>query len=119
MNIIPVNLVVEDFLSEAVLRRLLENSNQPFAVGACYCHGGFGYIKSKIMGFNHAAKGTPFLVLTDLDQAECPPAMLKEWFWWQIEATVETLDDESSISLSDMTICFWIALVLTGCINFS
>lgn len=45
--------------------------------------------------------------------------MLKEWFWWQIEATVETLDDESTISLSDMTICFWIALALTGCVNFS
>lgn len=45
--------------------------------------------------------------------------MLKEWFWWQIEATVETLDDESTISLSDMTICFWIALALAGCVNFS
>jgi len=80
MNEIPINLVVEDSLSEAVLRKLLEVSGKRFAVGACYGHGGFGYIKSRIMGFNNAAKGTPFLVLTDLDKSDCPPVLINEWF---------------------------------------
>jgi hypothetical protein len=31
------------------------------------------------MGFNLAAKGTPFLVLTDLDQAACPPELIGQW----------------------------------------
>jgi len=76
---IPIQLVVEDSLSEAVLRKLLAKSQRQFAVGTCYCQGGFGYIKNKIMGFNLAARGTPFLVLTDLDQATCPPELLDQW----------------------------------------
>jgi hypothetical protein len=79
MREIPIHLVVEDLLSEAVLRKLLAYSKKQFFVGTCYCQGGFGYIKNKIMGFNLAAKGTPFLVLTDLDQAACPPELIDQW----------------------------------------
>ncbi len=80
MRPIPINLVVEDLLSEAVLRKLLECSSKDYAVGTCYCQGGVGYIKNKIMGFNHAARGTPFLVLADLDNVVCPPDLIKQWF---------------------------------------
>jgi hypothetical protein len=38
---------------------------------------GFGYIKSKIKDFNRAAKGMPFLVLTDLDKEECAPKLIR------------------------------------------
>jgi hypothetical protein len=78
-NIIPVNLAIEDLLSEAVLRGLLQQSGKPYAVGACFSSRGFGYLKKKLEGFNHAAKGTPFLVLTDLDQTECAPVLIREW----------------------------------------
>jgi hypothetical protein len=78
-NIIPVNLAVEDLLSEAVLRGMLKQSGRPYAVGACFSSRGFGYLKKKLEGFNHASKGTPFLVLTDLDQSECAPILIKEW----------------------------------------
>jgi len=76
---IPVNLAVEDQLSEAVLRKILHYSKRPYVVGTCYSRGGFGYLKKTIAGFNSAAKGTPFIVLTDLDTAECPPALIREW----------------------------------------
>lgn len=76
---IPINLAVEDLLSEAVLRKILKESDKQFAIGACFCQRGYGYLKKSIKGFNNAAKSTPFLVLTDLDQAECPPALLREW----------------------------------------
>ena len=79
MESIPINLAVEDPLSEAVLRAILRQSNRPYAVGTCYCQGGYGYLKKTIRRFNNAAKGTPFLVLTDLDKADCPPGLIQAW----------------------------------------
>ncbi len=58
---------------------MLQDTRRGFSIGTCYCRGGFGYLKKNIKHFNNAAKGTPFLVLTDLDQAECAPAMIKVW----------------------------------------
>ena len=76
---IPIQLAVEDDLSEAVLRRVLADSRRPFAIGTCYSGRGFGYLRKTISGFNNAAKGTPFLVLADLDQIECPPDLINTW----------------------------------------
>ncbi len=76
---IHINLAVEDALSEMVLRKILRESPKPFVVSACFCRGGFGYLKKNIRGFNHAARSVPFLMLADLDQADCPPGMLEEW----------------------------------------
>ncbi|HEX9971235.1 MAG TPA: hypothetical protein VGD14_04115 [bacterium] len=72
-----INLAFEDPLHEAVLRKIFSQFN--FAVGKCFSHGGYGYLKTKIQGFNNAARVTPFLVLTDLDQVECAPILIKEW----------------------------------------
>jgi hypothetical protein len=79
MSPIPINLAVEDALSEAVLRKVLENSNREFAVGSAYGQRGIGYLRKMIRPFNNAAKGTPFLVLVDLDQYECAPVLIAEW----------------------------------------
>jgi hypothetical protein len=76
---VTINLAVEDRLSEDVLRKLVESSERQFAIGTCYCRGGFGYLKSKIAGFNAAAERTPFLVLTDLDRCECAPSLIADW----------------------------------------
>ena len=72
-----INIAVEDSLSEAVIRKLVEQFNPRFTVGHCYCRGGYGYLKRTVRGFNNAAKGTPFIVLADLE-AECPPTQIKE-----------------------------------------
>jgi len=83
---ISINLVIEDLLSEEVLRAILEQSRQKFEVIGRFPNqhrrsssSGFGYIKSKIKGFNNAAKGMPFLVLCDLDREECAPKLVREW----------------------------------------
>lgn len=83
---IHINLVYEDRLSEAVLRTILEQSKNNFEVHRCFpdpsrqhSSYGSGYIKSRINEFNHAAKAMPFLVLTDLDTAECSPLMINQW----------------------------------------
>ncbi len=76
---IAINLAVEDALSEVVLRKMLESCERPFEVANCYYQGGFGYLKKRISGFNNAARGVPFLVLTDLDRSECAPTLISEW----------------------------------------
>ena len=76
---VSLHLAVEDELSEAVLRTVLSQSGRNYAVGCCYRHGGYGYLKKKITGFNQASKGTPFCVLTDLDRHECPPELIDQW----------------------------------------
>lgn len=79
-DVIPIHLAVEDILSEMVLRVMLQQSGRHYAVGTCFGHYGFGYLKKRVNGFNNAARGTPFLILTDLDQTDCPPLLIKEWF---------------------------------------
>lgn len=77
---IPINLAVEDELSEMVLRRLITESGREYCPGKCHRRGGFGYLKNRINAFNGAAKkGIPFIVLTDLDQAECAPSLIHKW----------------------------------------
>jgi hypothetical protein len=74
-----INLVFEDILSETVLRKLLHCSAATYGVGAVHNGGGFGWIKKKIKDFNSAAKGMPYLVLTDLDTCECAPTLIRQW----------------------------------------
>lgn len=79
MSAVPIDLAVEDELSDAVLRRLIAEVRQDFAIGATHRKNGFGYLKRTIPGWNKAAKGRPIMVLTDLDQHKCPTAMLNDW----------------------------------------
>jgi hypothetical protein len=79
MTYIPINLAIEDVLSEAVLKKLLNYSGRPYSVGSSYRRGGYGYLRKNIHGFNNAAKGTPFLVLTDLDRYQCAPDLIRDW----------------------------------------
>ncbi|MCP4666493.1 MAG: DUF4276 family protein [Deltaproteobacteria bacterium] len=76
---IPIVIAVEDDLSEAVLRVMFNQSTRSYEVSNCLGRQGSGYLKKKIKGFNQAAKGIPFLVLTDLDQTDCPPLLIGKW----------------------------------------
>lgn len=76
---IPINLVVEDSLSERTLVRIINSVPRDYIIGHTYAGGGSGYIRKNIRGFNHAAKGVPYLVLTDLDRYECAPALVEDW----------------------------------------
>jgi hypothetical protein len=76
---ICINLVFEDVLSGAVMDKILAASRQRYLVGVRYNGGGFGWIKKRIGGFNNAAKGMPYFVLTDLDTSQCAPALIRQW----------------------------------------
>jgi hypothetical protein len=57
MTPIPLNLAVEDRLSESVLRPLLAEVNRRYVVGTVYGRDGFGYLRKTIAGWNHAPGG--------------------------------------------------------------
>lgn len=76
----PINLAVEDMLSEQMLRALLKQCGRDYEVGAVYRKGGYGYLKTKLSGFNQAAKGMPYLMLTDLDYQPCATQLIEQWF---------------------------------------
>lgn len=80
MTSIPVNICFEDRLSEAIIEKLLTVSGRDYHVGKRLSRGGYGYLRRIAPGLNAASRGTPCLMLTDLDQSECPPSVISDWF---------------------------------------
>lgn len=86
---LSVNIVVEDALSEAVLRSLLANSKRRPKVINSYPikkswetninKSGYGYIKKNLIAFNEASESEPFIVLIDADNRLCPPKTIAAW----------------------------------------
>lgn len=74
-----VVIVHEDELSEAVLRRLLAHGDRRFVVSHSIPAGGFGKIKRDVEKYKTACRMVPHVVLTDLDQAPCPSALMASW----------------------------------------
>lgn len=79
MTPIPINLAVEDDLSEWMLRRILRERPAEYAIGPVFKKGGFGYLKKMVPAFNNMAKASPVLLLTDLDTYACPPSLVNDW----------------------------------------
>jgi len=76
---ICINIIFEDLLSEAVIKRLIAQSGHPFVIGSCYHGRGNGFIKRNIRGFNKAARGMPFFVLTDCDNYSCVIDLINDY----------------------------------------
>ena len=76
---IYINLVYEDDLSEAVMFKLINHFGEKYNVHNTYSGHGFGYLKSNIKGFNQASVVSPFFMLTDLDNYNCPPSLINDW----------------------------------------
>lgn len=75
---IPINLVTEDIIQLTALKKVLEYleinfSSQDFVMN------GVGKIKKHLKAYNEASKFSSFLILTDLDDNECAPTLLKKW----------------------------------------
>ena len=76
----PIDLVVEDVLSEAVLRKTIAFANTSLPVRACDVRGGAENIRKQIGAFNASAAFRPVVVLTDLDALSCPIELTARWF---------------------------------------
>ena len=79
MKPIPLNIGVEDLLSEIITRRLIRDSGRNYSIGTVFSRGGFGYLKKTAHGWNSASKSIPFFLLTDLDTSACPSQLIVEW----------------------------------------
>lgn len=76
---IYINLLIEDEVHLHVLSKILDHSIKTFEVHRIFGMKGNNYIKKNLSSYNQAAKITPYLVLTDLDQLECPPILIHNW----------------------------------------
>jgi hypothetical protein len=74
-----IYLAVEDDLSEAVVRRILSLRDVRYIPQRWDVGGGYSFLKRKAAAFNDIAKAVPVFLLTDLDRAVCPSALVKEW----------------------------------------
>lgn len=70
--VIPINILVEGIVDEAVVLRLCSYLDVP--IGNIYDKRGKQYILNRLADYNRAAKFLPWLVVVDLDQdADCAP----------------------------------------------
>ncbi len=76
---IPTILVVEDVLSEGVLRKMLRHFDPKFSVISCLGREGYGFIKKNLPAFNRAANEVCYVIMTDLDDNGCAPTLRKLW----------------------------------------
>lgn len=74
-----IAIASEDELSEAVARRLVSELTGPWYITHALRRGGFGYLRSRMDSWRQMARHQVVLVLTDLDQAACPVALLEDW----------------------------------------
>ncbi|MBM3152941.1 MAG: hypothetical protein FJZ96_12205 [Chloroflexi bacterium] len=75
---VRVSVAVEGPLDEAVINRLAQLTE--IEIGTVYGKEGKNALRSKINGYNHAAKFSPWVVLVDLNhEYECAPLLLASW----------------------------------------
>ena len=74
-----INLIVEGDLDEAVAGRIVRTVGHE--IGVCYGKRGYGYIQSKIAGFNMAARNVHYLALVDFmdTRLSCPAEVVAQW----------------------------------------
>ena len=80
MNNIPLRVVVEDVLSQEVLKHLLKTFGNKYHTVPIDNRGGITKIKANFQAFNNASKTCPFIILVDLDKVDCPIALRQDWF---------------------------------------
>lgn len=78
-QIININIIFEDILSEAVIRQIIAQSGCSYRIADSINGRGNGFIKRNINGFNKAAQGMPYFVLTDCDRYKCAIALIKDY----------------------------------------
>jgi hypothetical protein len=73
-----ISAAVEGLVDEAVICKLIEHAGGK--AGPVYGKGGKTALRSKLDGYNHAARHAPWVVLVDLDQDhDCAPPFRMTW----------------------------------------
>lgn len=79
MEIKPIYIATEDFLSEVVAERLVKEADTGLQIAVRVRGNGFSYLKTKFAGLAKTAKKIPVFLITDLDRAGCPIELLNDW----------------------------------------
>lgn len=74
-----VNVATEDELSEAVAVRLVSAAFGAGKVGNRLGRKGNGYLVKRLPSFRQMANREPVLILTDLDDTNCPSELVENW----------------------------------------
>jgi len=69
----------EDALSLDLIQTVFSQMGKGLCIHTQYHKGGSGFLKKNVVAFNNLARKIPFLLLTDLDDAECAPALIQSW----------------------------------------
>lgn len=72
-------LIVEDELSEAVMRKVIARHAISLEIDRCIISGGVGNIKIGMQKYMNASNVLPHVVLADLDQHDCASALMTSW----------------------------------------
>lgn len=72
-----ITLATEDELSEQVGLCLVAEVG--LHAHQCLRRGGFGYLRSRVGNFCQMAAREPVILITDLDQSACAPALIADW----------------------------------------
>ena len=78
-----INLLIEDDLHLNVITRLVQVLSPAPRIHRVFGKKGKAFIKRNLQAYNQAAQFTPYLVLVDLDAAECPLTLLDSWLPFQ------------------------------------
>jgi len=72
-------IATEDVISEAVVERIIESSENPWLITVRMKENGNGYLRKKLDGLIRTAKTVPVFLLTDLDRVSCAPDLIRDW----------------------------------------
>ena len=75
----PINLAVEDSVSEHVLKRLFALHGNSFEIGAVNGLRGDSHLRKTVRGWNDEARSIPLLLLADLDAEAYPLKLMMDW----------------------------------------
>jgi hypothetical protein len=74
-----VVLVVEDALSEAVMRRIITDAGDHLAVDRPIVTQGSGTMRRDMPKYRAASRAVPHIVVADLDQVRCAVDLRRQW----------------------------------------
>jgi len=72
-------LVVEDALSEAVMRKIIATAGEHLEIDRPIVTRGSGNMRRDIQRFREGSRAIPHIVVADLDRIACAPALREQW----------------------------------------
>jgi hypothetical protein len=104
-------VAVEDELSAAVMCKLIQATGRNFVISRIMNARGYGRLKADMSKFRTACHVLPHVVLTDLDQYPCPPALLRDW-------KAQSLPPQLLIRVAVREVEAWLLADRNGIANF-